>query len=82
MYDVMTTTDLIATATLEAHPDNAPSAEHAELIDELALRLNRLDAWHHHMRATVNQYLVEDDGSDLIPDHARVSNMLERLIRS
>lgn len=79
MYDEMTTTDLIVTARLEAHPEDNPSAEHAALIDELATRLERLDIWRSRMTGIVNKHLTDDDGSDLIPDHVRVSNMLERL---
>jgi hypothetical protein len=47
--------------------------------DELLRRLARLSVWRERMAAVVSPYLREDDGSDLIPDHVRVSNMLERM---
>lgn len=79
MYNEMTTTDLIAIAREESHPKDRPSAEHADLIDELADRLARLSVWRERMIAAVNPHLIDDDGSDLTPDHVRVSNMLSRL---
>jgi hypothetical protein len=45
----------------------------------LLRRLDRLSVWRERMAAVVSPYLREDDGSDLIPDHVRVSNMLERI---
>ena len=54
MYDEMTTSDLIASAYDEAHPDHEPSAENAALIDELARRLARLDVWRQKMIAAVD----------------------------
>ncbi len=79
MHDEMTTTDLVATAHQTAHPNDNPSAEHAPLIDELAARLTRLSAWRERMTEALNPHLREVDGSDLTPDHIRVSNMLERI---
>lgn len=79
MYNEMTTTDLIATAHQAAHPNDNPSAEHALLIDELSSRLTRLSVWRERMTEALNPHLREDDGTDLTPDHVRVSNMLERI---
>ena len=79
MYEEMTTTDLIVTARARAHPADNPSAEQAALIDELTTRLERLDVWRSRVAGTINPYLTDDDGSDLIPDHVRISNMLGRL---
>jgi len=58
MYDEMTTSDLIASAYDEAHPNHEPSAENAALIDELARRLSKLDVWRQKMIAAVE--LIED----------------------
>lgn len=79
MHNEMTTTDLIVAAHQAAHPNDNPSAEHADLIDELASRLTRLSVWCERMTEALNPHLREDDGSDLTPDHIRVSNMLERI---
>lgn len=79
MYNEITTTDLIVIAHEAAHQNDNPIAEHAALIDELADRLARLSVWRERMTAAVNPHLIDDDGSDLIPDHVRVSNMLSRL---
>ena len=58
MYDEMTTSNLIASAYDEAHPDHEPSAENASLIDELARRLSKLDVWRQKMIAAVD--MIED----------------------
>jgi hypothetical protein len=79
MYDEMTTSDLIAIAREKSHPKDNPSAEHADLIDELVDRLARLSVWREKMVAAVNPHLRDEDGSDLVPDHVRVSNMLVRM---
>lgn len=79
MYNEMTIADLMATAQEKAHPNEEPSAEHAALIDELVSRLSRLSVWRERMTEALNPHLREDDGSDLTPDHVRVSNMLERI---
>ena len=65
MYDEMTTSDLIASAYDEAHPDHEPSAENAALINELARRLSKMDVWRHKMTAAVDMienaaYSVQD----------------------
>ena len=58
MYDEMTTSDLIASAYDEAHPDHEPCAENAALVDELARRLSKLDVWRQRMIAAVD--LIEN----------------------
>lgn len=79
MHNEMTTTDLIVAVHQAAHPNDNPSAEHADLIDERTARLTRLSVWSERMTEALNPHLKEDDGSDLTPDHVRVSNMLERI---
>jgi hypothetical protein len=78
-YNEMTTSDLIVVAHKESHPEDNPSAEHSALIDELVLRLNRLHVWRSEVVAAIDPHLQDEDGSDLIPDYARISNMLERI---
>jgi hypothetical protein len=75
MYDEMTLLDLIATAFEKA----SVNSEHGPIITELASRLSRAHCYRENVSRVVNPYLREEDGSDLIPDHARIANMLERL---
>jgi hypothetical protein len=79
--DQMTITDLIAYAGEQAHPEDNPSSENAFLIDELCSRLRRLHDWRLKIVVSLDSGLTEEDGSDLIPDHIRVSNMIYRLRR-
>jgi len=75
MYDEMTALDLIATAFEKVNAGD----EHGPLITELASRLSRAQVYRENLARVVDPYLHEEDGSDLIPDHARIANMLERL---
>jgi hypothetical protein len=75
MYDEMTVLDLIATAFEKVNAGD----EHGSLITELASRLSRAQVYRENIARVVDPYLREEDGSDLIPDHARIANMLERL---
>jgi hypothetical protein len=52
-----------------------------EMMSEIELRseLRRAAQWQLDMKRTVNKFLSDDDGTNLIPDHVRVGNMLERL---
>ena len=43
-YDEMTNADLIVVAYEKAHPSDDPSRENADLIDELIVRLQRMEA--------------------------------------
>jgi hypothetical protein len=75
MFDEMTTSDLIIHA-------NQHDCDNCDLISELATRLSRLNVWRERMIRVLGEHLTEDDGSDLIPDHIRVSNMLGRISSS
>lgn len=46
---------------------------------ELFTALRRAVQWQIDMKRTIDKFLSDDDGTDLLPDHIRVSNMLERL---
>jgi hypothetical protein len=78
-FDQMTIADLIAYAGEQAHPEDNPSSENAFLIDELCFRLRRLHEWRLKIVVSLDSGLTEEDGSDLIPDHIRVANMIHRL---
>ena len=71
----MTTIDLIATAYEKVNAGD----ERGPLITELTSRLSRAHVWREQMTEAIDQHLIEDDGSDMIPDHVRVSNMLRRM---
>lgn len=43
MYDEMTNTELIVTAYEKAHPSDNPISENAALIDELIVRVQRME---------------------------------------
>jgi hypothetical protein len=43
MYDEMTNSDLIVVAYEKAHPSDNPSSENADLIDELIVRIQRME---------------------------------------
>jgi len=43
MYDEITNADLIVIAHQKAHPSDNPSSENADLIDELIVRLRRME---------------------------------------
>jgi hypothetical protein len=43
MYDEMTNADLIVVAYEKAHPSDNPSSENADLIDELIVRIQRME---------------------------------------
>jgi hypothetical protein len=75
MYDEMSLLVLIATAFEKA----SVGGEHGPIIAELATRLSHAYCYRENITRVVNPYLREEDGSDLIPDHARIANMLERL---
>ena len=74
----MTILDLIATAFEQVNAGD----KHGPLITELASRLSRAQAYRENLARIVDSYLCEEDGSDLIPDHARIANMLERLSKN
>ena len=78
MYDEMTVFELIATAFEQVNV----SDKHGPLITELTSRLSRAQAYRENLARVVDPYLREEDGSDLIPDHARIANMLERISKS
>lgn len=82
MYDEMSISDLLGVAHQQAHPDDQPSAEHAPLIDELIVRLRRLDEWRTLVSTEINPYLTDDDGGDLVSEHHRIRYMLQRLSRN
>lgn len=44
MYDEMTNTDFICVLAEKAHPANNPSAELADIMDEAAHRIRKLEA--------------------------------------
>lgn len=44
MYDEMTNSDFICVLMEKAHPADNPSAEHANLMDEAARRIRKLEA--------------------------------------
>ena len=43
MLNKLTNSDLIIAALEKAHPENDPSSDDAEIIDELVVRLQRLE---------------------------------------
>lgn len=75
MYNEMTTSDLIATAFEKVNAGD----EHGQLITELASRLSRAQLYREKLARVVDPYLREEDGAELISDHVRIANMLERI---
>ncbi len=43
MYDEMTNSDFICLLAEKAHPSDNPSSEHADIMDEAARRIRRLE---------------------------------------
>lgn len=77
--DQATIEDLLVHAVCQANLIGDSSPPHAELIHELVYRLRRLHIWRLKVVAVIDPHLCEEDGSDLVSDEARISNMLERL---
>jgi len=44
MYDEMTNQDFICALAEKAHPPDNPSSDHAEMMDEAARRIRKLEA--------------------------------------
>lgn len=54
------------------------SAQRSNLNNEAADEIERNRAELIALKHAINPFLAESDGTDLIPDHVRVTNMLER----